>query len=68
MSKTQRYEYRVSYRRRAWSSNTHTKSRTFESEPAARRFVDRLRSSGRPDLSPAVAVTVERREVGEWTS
>lgn len=60
-----RREYRVTWRRAAWSASTGSKSRTYADRDRAERFAERLR---RPwaGLSPAV-VTVQQREVGPWS-
>ena len=61
--------YRASFRRVGWSANTSTKSKTFPTLKAALAFVrGKLRSAGRPDLSPIAFVTIEKRHglVSRW--
>lgn len=55
--------FRITYRREWWSQPSH---RTFLSEAAARRFVDKIMSDGRPDLAPLVELRIDRAPVGRW--
>ncbi len=61
------FEYRVSWRREEWSPSTQTKTRTFGTWPGAARFLARLLSDGRPDLSTVCALRVDRRHVDAWS-
>jgi hypothetical protein len=59
-----KHEYRVRYQRRPWAS---LQSRIFQSEPPARRLVDKLgRRRRRRDLAPVVELHLQRRTVGVW--
>jgi hypothetical protein len=60
-----RTEYRVSWRRVAWSSNTRDNARIFQTRDAAERFVARLADYQRRGLSPAV-IRVSWRPAGQW--
>jgi hypothetical protein len=59
---TERYEYRVFYRRRCWKQR---QVRLYQSAPPVRRFAAKLRRPWR-DLEPVVEIAVQRRRVGEW--
>lgn len=61
-----KYEYRVTWRREDWGPNTSDQSRIYSTYDAAARMVDKLRSDGRPDLSPIVKLDIAHREVGSW--
>jgi hypothetical protein len=57
-----RAEWAVRYRRRGWRQR---QVRFFQSEPAARRFVERLLAW--PDPRPMLELTIERRPTGPWS-
>jgi hypothetical protein len=59
----ERYEWRITYRRRFWRDTQH---RRYEDEWWARRFLGKLLGRDRPDLEPLVRLRLERRRVGEW--
>lgn len=58
-------EYRVIWRREAWSVRTQSKTRTYDSREAAERFVARLRQHRAIGLSPAL-MRVSWRYVADW--
>lgn len=59
------FEYRVSYRRFAWTASTSSKTRRFARREDAERFVARLQDHRRVGLSRAIW-TVSHRRVGPW--
>jgi hypothetical protein len=59
-------EWCIDYRRAAWGPTTKTKTRRFTRRGDAARFLNRLRSDGRPDLSEVTDLRIRRRAVGDW--
>jgi hypothetical protein len=59
-------EWRVQWRRAAWSRTTGTPSRRFARVQDLDAFLARLNSGDRPDLSPLTLLRVTWRHVGEW--
>jgi hypothetical protein len=60
-------EWRVEWRRAAWSTATGTPSRRFARRHDLDRFIARrLLADDRPDLSPLSLLRVSWRHVGEW--
>ena len=62
MSERERYEWRVQYRRRDWSSR---QGRIFQSIRPVQRLLERLRRADR-DYEPIVELRAQRRVVGAW--
>jgi hypothetical protein len=58
-------EWRVQWRRAAWSPTTGTPSRRFARRHDLDRFLARL-AGDRPGLSPLTLLRVSWRHVGEW--
>ncbi len=61
---TARYAFTVRYRRRDWDPYHGRRAHYFREKEAAIRYMHKLRSPGRPDLSPIVELSLERQELG----
>lgn len=58
-------EYRVAYRRQTWREG-QTGYRYFQTENSAIKFIAKLYSGNRAELSAIEICEIESREVGEW--
>lgn len=59
------FEWRVTWRRTAWSANSQSKSRILQRSSDARRLLEKILDHQERGLSPAI-VRLDRRPVGLW--
>lgn len=59
-------EWRVTYRRPNWDTDTYDASRVFQTEHQARTFVAKIRA-GRDGLEPPSKLEISYRRVPNWT-